>query len=447
MRNVLGKCMGAALLFAVALSAQGAKYTFKVTNPLAGAKLTLQLNGNGEVKTVELTNGEGTIEWNGFTPQYATLRYGRPARTLYLDPAQDLTVSFDGKTLGRAVSFEGAGAAVNNYLNNTAFAALGYMDAQLPEAKFITKTDSVYKANLDKLDAAKMPAAFAKDEKIRLKYDSYGMFPVYQSYFRYFAKQPDFVPTDAYYQKLKSLMTFDGSLLVYPEYQNFITNAIMAMAFKNSRENAQPQDFINYVSAEVKDPKVASYVTDNYVTGRVSNSGVDGADALIDFYHKTVKDPELTKKFDALCASWQAIKAGNPSPTFSCPDINGKTVSLSDLKGKYVYIDVWATWCGPCRAEIPHLKKLEEAYKGKDIEFVSLSCDQDKAAWEQMVKAQALQGIQLYMGPRDEFMKKYIINGIPRFILLDREGKIVKADAPRPSNPETAKLFDELLKK
>ena len=64
-----------------------------------------------------------------------------------------------------------------------------------------------------------------------------------------------------------------------------------------------------------------------------------------------------------------------------------------------------------------------------------------------MVTKDQLQGIQLHVGPNASFLDEYMINGIPRFIILDREGKIVKANAPRPSNPETAKLFDELLKK
>ena len=160
-----------------------------------------------------------------------------------------------------------------------------------------------------------------------------------------------------------------------------------------------------------------------------------------------MKDPALTIRFDETCTQWEAVKAGQPSPTFTCPDINGKSVSLADLKGKYVYIDVWATWCGPCRGELPHLKKLEEAYAGKDIAFVSLSCDSNKAAWEKMVKDGDMKGIQLFMGPKDDFMDKFMITGIPRFILLDREGKIVKADAPRPSEPSISKLFDELLTK
>ena len=179
----------------------------------------------------------------------------------------------------------------------------------------------------------------------------------------------------------------------------------------------------------------------------VSGSGLDGNDEVIAYFHKNVTDAKNIEKFDNMCKQWETLRAGNPSPSFNCPDINGKMVSLESLKGKYVYIDVWATWCGPCRGELPYMTKLEETYVGKDIYFVGLSCDQNKQAWEKRIQKGDMKGIQLHMGNKDEFMNKYLINGIPRFILLDREGKIIMADAPRPSSPETSKLIDELLKK
>ena len=110
-----------------------------------------------------------------------------------------------------------------------------------------------------------------------------------------------------------------------------------------------------------------------------------------------------------------------------------------------VVIDFWASWCGPCRGELPALKELEEKYAGKDIHFVSLSCDKNKKAWENMVTKDQLKGIQLHMGTDRTFMDAYLINGIPRFILLDRDGKIISANMTRPSDPKTAEKFNELL--
>jgi thiol-disulfide isomerase/thioredoxin len=141
---------------------------------------------------------------------------------------------------------------------------------------------------------------------------------------------------------------------------------------------------------------------------------------------------------------------GAKSPTFDYENYKGGKTSLESLKGKYVYIDVWATWCGPCRAEIPHLKKTEEAYHDKNIEFVSISIDRakDHDKWKKFVEDKELGGIQLFADNdwNSQFVKDYQINGIPRFILVGPNGEIVNADAPRPSSPELVKTLDSLLK-
>ncbi len=137
------------------------------------------------------------------------------------------------------------------------------------------------------------------------------------------------------------------------------------------------------------------------------------------------------------------------SPPFDYLNHKGANTKLEDLKGKYVYIDVWATWCGPCRVEIPSLKQIEEKYHDKNIAFVSISVDVDKdfEKWKTFVTDKELGGIQLFSDKNwnSDFMKGYGINSIPRFILIDPTGKVVKADALRPSNPELQKELDALL--
>jgi thiol-disulfide isomerase/thioredoxin len=126
----------------------------------------------------------------------------------------------------------------------------------------------------------------------------------------------------------------------------------------------------------------------------------------------------------------------------------GKT-TLESLKGKYVYVDLWATWCGPCRAEIPSLKKMETDYHGKNIEFVSISVDADKDhdKWKAFVTEKQLSGIQLYAGKTpSEFITAFNVNTIPRFILIDPNGTVVDADAARPSDPKLRQQLDGLLK-
>ncbi len=140
---------------------------------------------------------------------------------------------------------------------------------------------------------------------------------------------------------------------------------------------------------------------------------------------------------------------GTPSPKFSdYENYKGGTTSLDDLKGKYVYLDIWATWCGPCKAEIPFLKAIEKEFHDNNIVFVSISIDKKDAydAWKQMIVEKELSGMQLFADNdwNSQFIRDYEIEGIPRFILVDDKGNIVNADAPRPSNPKLKELLNDL---
>jgi len=138
------------------------------------------------------------------------------------------------------------------------------------------------------------------------------------------------------------------------------------------------------------------------------------------------------------------------APNFEYENLAGGKTTLDSMRGKYVYIDVWATWCGPCRGEIPFLKTVEEKYKGKNIEFVSISVDEDKNhdKWKNFVTDKQLGGIQLIADKNwaSDFIRAFNINSIPRFILIDPQGVVIDADASRPSSPGLVTQLDTLLK-
>ncbi len=131
-----------------------------------------------------------------------------------------------------------------------------------------------------------------------------------------------------------------------------------------------------------------------------------------------------------------SIKAGEQCPDFSYSDIDSNIVSLKDFAGKFVYIDVWATWCGPCKKEIPVLKELEKKMHNKNIVFVSLSVDKNRDQWLSFVKQNSMAGIQLHNGGDRSLSDAFDIKYIPRFILIGPDGKIVNNAALRPSSGE-----------
>jgi len=178
-------------------------------------------------------------------------------------------------------------------------------------------------------------------------------------------------------------------------------------------------------------------------------SGLDSIIEKMDTRNDEMFFGYIESNYEKMHANVVRFAKGKASPKFvNYENIKGGTTSLDDLKGKYVYLDIWATWCAPCKAEIPHLKALEKEFHGKNIEFVSISVDKPEAhkTWVKMVKDEALSGIQLFADKdfESDFIAEYGINAIPRFILLDPNGNIVDSDADRPSNPKLKELLLEL---
>ncbi|MGL5682241.1 MAG: TlpA family protein disulfide reductase [Marinifilaceae bacterium] len=142
-----------------------------------------------------------------------------------------------------------------------------------------------------------------------------------------------------------------------------------------------------------------------------------------------------------------SLLKGQPAPNIIGTDAKGKEVSTAQFKGNVVLVDVWGTFCIPCIEEVPYLHKLEEHYKNDKVTFVALAMDNEEQTWLKYLNAKQLGGIQLFYRPgfKGEFSKQYKLRGVPRFIVIDKEGNIADAFAPRPSDPRLKTLIDQLL--
>ncbi|NQY66242.1 MAG: TlpA family protein disulfide reductase [Flavobacteriales bacterium] len=134
---------------------------------------------------------------------------------------------------------------------------------------------------------------------------------------------------------------------------------------------------------------------------------------------------------------------GSPAHAFDLLDENGNMVSLSDFKGKYVYIDFWATWCVPCLREMKMMKSLEEKY-GDRIEFISISIDKDYDVMKKFLGENKYDWTFLHMGNSESLKNKYAVMSIPIYYLIDPYGKFIRSPAKRPS-ANIQVLFDNLL--
>lgn len=139
------------------------------------------------------------------------------------------------------------------------------------------------------------------------------------------------------------------------------------------------------------------------------------------------------------------------TPT-SLEDANSKVVDFKDIttKSKVTYIDFWASWCGPCKGEMPSSQALREEYAAKGVNFVYISLDEDKDAWASANKNFALPDGHSFVLPNpssSEIPTKFNISSIPRYILMDINGNVVDDNAPRPSETERIKgTLNKMLK-
>lgn len=147
---------------------------------------------------------------------------------------------------------------------------------------------------------------------------------------------------------------------------------------------------------------------------------------LLEKYPLLVEAKELKKDFLAKSAIRNALKKGSTIPHIAYNDPDGKKIDINSFKGKYVLVDFWASWCGPCRKAIPEIKELYTQYKSQGLEVLSVSVDTDMTAWRKAMSEEKMPWPQVLSPNKDKTLADFMISGIPTLYLIDREGRIVE---------------------
>lgn len=378
---------------------------------------------------------------------------------VYLENGFNLNLETKAADFINALKFTGTGQNENNYLiqkNKVIESEFGdqsnfenvlkiYED---DEKTFIDKIENLKKSLLDELASTAIKNEnFIKNEKKEIDILGLKYYEQYAPYHGYAINNKDFKTTQSFPKAGDDFDMNDEETFKH-SYAYRIVNGVIfqRIIYGNSSEDKTPFDKGIDKLKTIKSKMIRSELTKNLMYEmNLSAKNIDKVyNEIIKNSIDSVFNKEITLKYEIL----KKLVKGSPSPTFDYENINGGKTSLESLKGKFVYIDVWATWCGPCIAEIPALKEIEKEFHGKNIEFVSISIDDKKDfdKWKKMVADKELKGIQLYADNdwKSDFVKNYAIDGIPRFILIDTEGKIVSADAPRPSDKKLKEVLTEL---
>ena len=209
--------------------------------------------------------------------------------------------------------------------------------------------------------------------------------------------------------------------------------------------------FLNTLDRLVSNPEIKNREATAYMLEKFYFfSG--SLDVAIERYNAICTDDSLLQAVNAEFAEYMRaygnLMPGKMAPDFEMTDVNGKKCRLSDLKGKYLFIDFWATWCAPCREEIPHMAKLQEHFAGDSrIALVSISVDANVKTWKKFLEKEQPAWAQYVVDAENNAIldKEYRIFGIPHFTLLDPEGCFVQYSFARPSFPGCLEEIEQII--
>jgi thiol-disulfide isomerase/thioredoxin len=240
---------------------------------------------------------------------------------------------------------------------------------------------------------------------------------------------------------LRSHISFsDPALLALPGYSEYVADYIRA---KTGRSSNRDSAFAAVSAGLLKNTAVKEAIFLRFARERLRMlPDTSSRTRFVQAAYTGIANPLYRRRLQSDLAQLNSLMRGRPAPDFASASSQGTAFSLERFRGRFVVIDVWATWCGPCQRESPLFEDMAERYTDERLVFAAVSVDEDKKAWQREAAFKSMRVLQLHVdNPMQTFLKPYGIETIPRFMLIDPQGRIVNANLPPPSEPEFAAIL------
>ncbi|MDI1234929.1 MAG: TlpA disulfide reductase family protein [bacterium] len=380
---------------------------------------------------------------------------------MYLVPKDSLNMTIDYERFDSSLLYSGKGSADNNYMAADLLANFNW-NAQLHREftdanKFAAFEDSLERENqlfLKKYKSSTFTKEFYTHITATTKYRY--IYPRFMFKIRYNpetnAMEEAKVPEN-YFDFLKKMNINDQQAAENSTYESALGNTYFyeicyPKILKEVADSLSPKEKTTLLLTKeynvrktlFKD-EIRDYQLTYFMNMHISQAASDVKllEEFMKAYRMDCKNLTYISIIENLYVQTMSLAKGRPAPEFVLLDAEGKQVALSSLKGKVVYIDFWATWCAPCLSEMPNSHKLSEKFKdNKDVVFLYVNVRDDEENWKKFIAKGTLQGVNLFANETQssELYKVYNFKGIPHYVLIDKNGNLINADAERPSSIE-----------
>lgn len=369
-------------------------------------------------------------------PGYATLLHN--SLNLYLNPGEDLEIYVNALNFSGSLYFRGSLGGINSYLKEQEVAVFFDKDYYaLDERTFVRKMKELIDEKTKLLEAKNFNETFTRLEKERIRYsvaERVSFYPIYQ---KRMYPEKNYRPGRVFTDFLSSFSLNNEDLFGAKDYRSFLLNYVYFQgSFGNGTGENYSDGIADYILSTITNPTIKDFLLTEIVYRHIwENNGLNGADYLLSVFRRECSDKSKVAYMEEMIKNWEKILPGKPAPDFTVVDRLGRKVTLGDFRGSYLYLTVWATWCVPCKSELPYLDLLQKEYNGRNIHFLTIavgdSVNQEK--WQKFMEENPHLGLHTFADAANEFNKDYMIISIPRFILIGPDGKIINSNAPRPS--------------
>jgi peroxiredoxin len=403
-------------------------------------------------------------------PAEVRLGYDNTYATLYLSPGDDLRLTFDPARLEQTLAFAGRGANANNYLTQSALLASQDDEARrTPDAQAgrlsaadLRRVADAYRQRRRAALAAyaatrPLPTAFVRQQQQAFEAEwasTLLSYTVRQSAER--VREGYATLPVGYYDFLREMRLGQrDSLLTQSAFQSLL----MTYGFTQLNDEAgnlptgpgAGRRLYQRATEALGDGRVRDVAVGQYLLGKVESERTDIRPLLPEFAAHN-HDSTIARDLRQAVRAHLALANGQPAPDFTLTDASGKQVKLSQFRGKVVYLDFWATWCGPCLAEMPASQELRRKFAGRDVVFLYVSLDAQAADWQKYLATKLVaspNAVHLHDGGAFDgpAPKAFNVQSIPSYWLIGRDGRILANNPPRPStSPAIDNVLEEALK-